>query len=272
MDVCSYSVSRRHSADSACIRALAVTLSYNRTRRLSVRSPCIEIFIVALSQVSEGGDKCWYTSTLELQLASLLFCKICREVPTLVVNVVPRTPRSLWSSRTQPDPRHVPVVRARHLQWSLSMDLLVDSASRELWAYSKLLFLGGSASHATLERVVWPQALTELVIGTRVARSMTTVLWPPYLRRLTVEHWRYQSIVGIAWPVSLRYLSFGCSFNQRIDGIVWPVGLMELSFGNRFDRPIVGVVWPASLQHHWPGYGGATTLPHALRKGRLTLL
>lgn len=50
-----------------------------------------------LNQACRGGEKRWYTSTLELQLASLELCRACRRVPTLHVLVYPRTLRTLWS-------------------------------------------------------------------------------------------------------------------------------------------------------------------------------
>eukprot|EP00903_Cladosiphon_okamuranus_P014849 g13750.t1 len=44
---------------------------------------CLDAFLAALGQASEGGEKIWYVSTLQLQLASMEFCRACRSVPTL---------------------------------------------------------------------------------------------------------------------------------------------------------------------------------------------
>lgn len=60
---------------------------------------CLDAFVVALNQACEGRKNSWYTSTLELQLASLEFCKACRSVSTLRVLVDTTTPRSLmWAA------------------------------------------------------------------------------------------------------------------------------------------------------------------------------
>lgn len=60
-------------------------------------SRCLDAFFVALGQAFHGEQKYWYTSTLELQLASLEVCRACRCVPTLHVRDNDSTPRSLWS-------------------------------------------------------------------------------------------------------------------------------------------------------------------------------
>jgi len=51
----------------------------------SEKSRCLDAFAVAVSQACAGDKKRWYTSTLELQLASLGFCRVCRGVPALSV-------------------------------------------------------------------------------------------------------------------------------------------------------------------------------------------
>ncbi|CAM9741407.1 unnamed protein product, partial [Ectocarpus fasciculatus] len=94
---------------------------------------CLDAFAVALYQASDG--KRWYTSTQQLQLASLGFCAACRSVSTLRVNVEPCTPRRLWagvaitreagSAKRRSVPR-VPILRAREVAWDLPGSALED--------------------------------------------------------------------------------------------------------------------------------------------------
>jgi len=181
----------------------------------SGESRCLHAFTVALSEACNGGVKRWYASTLELQLVSLEFCRACRSIPQLAVNVEASTPRSLWSPRkAQTPPRtrssearsasRVPVVQAVRLTWGLPAEILMEDAAMEYWAMSEYLRLGGSVSAASLSSPVW--------------------------------------------PASLQQLSFGQDFYQPIEGVVWPSSLQQLSFGYFFNKPIAGVVWPASLQ------------------------
>jgi len=141
-------------------------------------------------------------------MVSLVFCTICRQVPTLMVRVDCETPHSLWTSRPHPDTCFVPVVRARHLNWALSTETLVDSAARELWDRSTLLQLQADACTASLERVAWPQSLEELVFERVRAHHVVliaAVRWPPSLQRLAIIDWPSdQSIIGVMWPASLR--------------------------------------------------------------------
>ncbi|CAM9960933.1 unnamed protein product, partial [Ectocarpus sp. 12 AP-2014] len=72
-----------------------------------VHSRCLDAFVVALGQVYHAGeDRRWYTSTLELQLASLDFCRACRNVPTLRMRVGEGTPSSLLNVLAEEQQKH----------------------------------------------------------------------------------------------------------------------------------------------------------------------
>lgn len=184
------------------------------------RSTCVDAFIVALNQTCEGGEKRWIESTLELQLASLEFCRACRSLPTLHVRVYDASPRSLWfpeqtltrsemgSSKRGVSTR-VPVVRTLRLTWGLSMEALQQSATMETWIWLEVLELRGSSSAGNLE----------------------TLIWPPGLKRLVLDTFFWTPLDSVSWPASLKHLSFGGNFNQRIAGVVWPSALEQLSFG-----------------------------------------
>ncbi|CAN0191062.1 unnamed protein product, partial [Ectocarpus sp. 6 AP-2014] len=89
----------------------------------------MDALTVALNQAydSRAGD-CdnvrWFTSTLDLQLASLDLCRACRSVPTLLVKIDHDTPRSLWTptvyggADSAPSGR-VPPLRAHGVKWEI---------------------------------------------------------------------------------------------------------------------------------------------------------
>ena len=148
---------------------------------------CLDAFIVALSQACEGGRKLWYVSSLELQLLSVDFCRACRSVPIWHVRVGQVTPPSLWSSPKLPTTAshvlssearnysRVPVLRALRLAWNLPLDLLLQSAATEWWAWS----------------------LQELSVGPELNKSIVGAVWPAPLRQLSFGHSFNKPIVGV---------------------------------------------------------------------------
>lgn len=81
----------------------------------------------ALNQACEGEEKRWYTSTLELQLASLAMCKACRSVPTWHVRVFSViTPITLLGADICTPSRVQPCVR---LIWSGIREVISDGVS-----------------------------------------------------------------------------------------------------------------------------------------------
>ena len=188
-------------------------------------------------------DRHWVTSTLQLQLTSLDFCRACRSVANLDVTVEFRTPLGLWAAReTQTGPStgcskaagtassRVPAVRAGRLTWKLPLEVLAQAAAVELWKWSKVLRLQGYVHSAGLELVTWPVGLEGLSFGDDFNHP----------------------IAGVVWPASLQQLSFSKEFNQPIAGVVWPASLQQLSFGgalgSKFSQSIDGIEWPASLR------------------------
>jgi len=207
---------------AACVAVPAMSFC----RLYTGAARCLDAFVVALSQAC-GGDRRWYASTLQLQLVSLEFSRACRSIPKLAVSVEDLTPRSLWTPRDSRAPPNTPISEARassrlpiqralRLTWALPLEVLVESAAVELWAWSRFVHLRGPVSSARLASVSWPQALVHLSFGDDFN----------------------QSIVGVVWPASLQQLSFGYVFNQPIVGVVWPVRLKWLTWGHRFNQPI----------------------------------
>lgn len=105
---------------------------------------CVEILAIALDQLCHGGERCWNTSTLELQLVSLEICGACRRVPHLHVRRVDEgITHSLLARReaqAAPDMKgsdagalsRVPVIRALRLTWELPLEVLVQNTAAEL--------------------------------------------------------------------------------------------------------------------------------------------
>ncbi|CAM9191569.1 unnamed protein product, partial [Laminaria digitata] len=94
-------------------------------------SRCLEAFKIALNQACGDGEKACYVSTMDLQLASLSFCRACRAVPTLHVRLGRGTPRSMWALQTpqeQPTtdcaepgaPNRLPVVHMLSATWDIA--------------------------------------------------------------------------------------------------------------------------------------------------------
>lgn len=189
-------------------------------------------------------------------MASLEFCRACRNTPTLHVRVDYDTPRTLWSpgSTTRATPseaegskvrvsRRVPVVRALYLTWELPLKALAEPAATELWTWSEYLRLGEHVPAGSVESVVWPRGLKHLVLDAGIETGgINTVRWPGSLQTFDIGTLFDQPIIGVVWPASLRRLSLGQSFNQPIAGVVWPASLQCVDFGDAFDTPIAGAV------------------------------
>lgn len=231
--------------------------------------------MVALNQACDGQR--WYTSTKELQLASLQFCVACRNVTTLHLRVDLSIPRRLLAAADarSPDWREgrgsttrVPRLRARAVTWNISSSVKLDSA---LYALTEVeVFEFGRSFYGSIEDVAWPRrlrvlqfrnnfdepvvdiswppSLRRLEFGFEFDQPVDRVTWPPCLQQLTFGFEFDQPVVGVSWPPSLRQLTFGHCFNQPVDGVSWPPFLRQLTFGTCFDQAVEGVAWPSSLQ------------------------
>ncbi|CBJ33433.1 expressed unknown protein [Ectocarpus siliculosus] len=88
------------------------------------RSSCLNALVIALNETCNGES--WYTSTKELQLASLEFCVACRNYQTLHLKVDAQIPRRLLARADAPPPHpellcrtRVPRLRARRVTWGM---------------------------------------------------------------------------------------------------------------------------------------------------------
>lgn len=158
------------------------------------------MFTVALHQASEGQR--WYTSTAQLQLASLQFCKACRSVPTLYMTVDEGTPEHLWDHSASQQRRasrewrrvrrltRVPIFRPRGVTRNLLIKSFsftgtafagVDCGSRHVCAYSStrrmipVRFIGSG------KRFLWVLLHGRLSSSRYILNSCLTARWTtPY--------------------------------------------------------------------------------------------
>ncbi|CAM9881290.1 unnamed protein product [Pylaiella littoralis] len=241
----------------------------------------LEAFNIALCQAREVGDNYWYSSTLELQVASLDMCGICRAQRALHVNVGIGTPESLWKSTTfEPESgtnisqdstsSRVPIVRAGSVSWAhpeLPRLSTIVKTTGWLKAVEKITFLTPfymedftvewpiSVRQLSFEVYIvgrvselpWPASLEQLSLGDYFNQPIVDFVWPARLLRLSLGNFFNKPIIDVKWPAFLLQLSFGDDFNQPITGVVWPISLKQLSFGKAFDQPIIDVKWPPWL-------------------------
>ncbi|CAN0290720.1 unnamed protein product [Scytosiphon promiscuus] len=225
-----------------------------------VQNKCLDALGVVLNQSCGGSD--WFSSTMELQLASLQVCAACRNVATVTLRVDDAIPRRLLAAADAPPPDHkrlrstrVPRLRARRVVWDLPTAV---ELRRPMYALADATYLRfGEDFGDTLEGVEWPRRLCAIRIdcnSVSIRRLTGGVVWPTSLQQISFGDSFNQLLWRVALPESLRQLTFGDSFNQSAKDIMWPSSLQQLTFGEQFDRPIEGVVWPTSLQRLTFGY------------------
>ncbi|CAM9635143.1 unnamed protein product [Ectocarpus sp. 4 AP-2014] len=202
--------------------------------------------------------KNWYTSTRELQLASLDLCIACRNYPTVRLNVEAHTPRRLLAATDAPPPNpkrlfktRVPRLRACRVTWNMVTAAELRFPMFVMTDVDCLKF--GKDFQGGLEDVAWPERLKAIEFGALGAGSVfnkpiAQVQWPASLRRLEFGFSFNQPIERAEFPASLKQLVLGVHFNQPIEGIDWPLSLQKLEFGCRFNQPVEGAKFPSSLQ------------------------
>ncbi|CAM9775302.1 unnamed protein product [Ectocarpus fasciculatus] len=219
---------------------------------------CLNALIVALNETCDG--KRWYTSTKELQLASLEFCTTCRNYQTLHLTVDARTPRRLLAA-ADPPPRYserlgggrVPRLRARRVTWNMPTAAELRTPILAMMDVDCLWF--GGAFSGNLETLAWLGRLKTIhMMESSFNKPIDLVEWPACLQRLEFGDLFNQPIERVEFPASLRQLIFHGSFNQPIAGALLPTSLQELDLGQAFNHPIEDIVWPPSLQKLQVGY------------------
>lgn len=247
----------------------------------------------------------WFMSIMQLQLASLQLCVVCRSVPALHLIVDENTPRYLWAGNTYgPEPYHlggsalcwtrVPAVRACKVTWKLPVWILEQPRSG-LAAVTHLTFWHGleDCHNERLDAVVWPPRLETVELGFRFNQPIDWVRWPACLRDITFGgdfnqpitaslpaslrcvHFNGnfdQSLDWVRWPAFLDELTLGHAFNHPIAEVEWPASLRQLSFGDEFDQPIDNVLWPPNLEELTFGFSFSQPIDCVLWPGSLEKL
>ncbi|CAN0399792.1 unnamed protein product [Ectocarpus fasciculatus] len=217
------------------------------------RTSWLDAVVFALNETCDG--KRWYTSTKELQLASLEFCMVCRNYNTVHLKVDAQTPRRLLEAADAPPPypkrlcsTRVPRLRARCVTWNIPTAEILTTPIFAMKGANCLEF--GRAFEGSVEAVAWPQQLkrVEFHYASPFNQPIDLVQWPATLQRLLLGGKFNRPIEGVAWPDSLQTLEFGMFLNQAIEQVSWPDSLQEVIFGDFFNQPIERVSWPESLQ------------------------
>lgn len=242
-------------------------------------SLCLQAFNIALSGCYHG--KRWYTSTLQLQLASLNYCIACRSVPTLHLLVDDDTPRQMLDAACDAGTKDSCSLthgsngsKRQHSGCSARKNVthvLPSRGSEAGCSNSRVPMFHargvtwGLSSSARLSRPIYALSKVELfVFGNAFNDSVETVMWPPRVRRLVFDiqfermEWGQHFTNGsgfnrpiggkVVWPASLKQLVFGEYFNQPLDGVRWPASLEEVVFGWEFNQTLDEVRWPLSLK------------------------
>ncbi|CBJ31675.1 conserved unknown protein [Ectocarpus siliculosus] len=180
----------------------------------------LDVAIVVLNQAcGDGGQKHWFASTKELQLASLQLCEACRDAAALHLRVDTSTPLRLFAPADSP-----------------SDDSEEDTRVPRLRAREQLTF--GRRFNRPLEAVSFPASLREITFGWGFNRAIEAVSWPAELRRLT-----------FGWMPNLEELTLLLKASERYDILVdieWPAGLKRLNVKHRVR--LEGDEMPAGLQ------------------------
>ncbi|CAN0044122.1 unnamed protein product, partial [Scytosiphon promiscuus] len=235
---------------------------------------CVDVVTVALYQMC--GEDSWYTSSKELQLASLQVCAACRSFTTLNLTVEHDASRNVlepkWLpslSRERMPSSRVPQLRPRRLTWNFATTEGVKPSMS--YALTEAIAMKYGHDIVDLDDIYHftdePTPSFELralsdgwrvgvgsAIWVRLPPPMEQVIFPASLQELTFGCYFNQRIDRVVWPASLKQLTFGRIFNQPIEKVVWPTSLQQLTFGNRFNYPIQRTQWPASLRRLEFGY------------------
>lgn len=200
-----------------------------------------------------GDGKHWFSSTKQLQLASIHFCVECRNVRRQHLRVDDDTPGWLLGATgvplRAPDRTfrsRVPRLRAREVTWKRNSAALLKNPLFAL-AEAESMTFGWSFDDGP-EAVIWPRRVGKVVLGERLYHAIDCISWPESLQRLTLGCDFNQPIAGIRWPASLKQLTL-CGFNKSVQDVQWPASLQQLTFGLFFNQPFgANVTWPENLQ------------------------
>ena len=248
----------------------------------------------------------YVSSTLNLQMACLDLCRVCRSISSLHVDLWEGSPESLWVAPKDDDDEHdhdatvrlqtpegerasdgkppsrVPPILPFSVTCRLSSHVLHSKRTTKLWTRLERLRLELTLSAATgwnSSPVELPQRLKQLILidrgEVRAGVIPAVLLSSPLsggslsLLKLRIDGNFDVPLQEVVWPASLTQIVLGNDFKRPVAGVVWPPFLQQLSFG-LFDQDIAEVAWPASLQKlsfgRFNGRVSGGVLPPCLRQ------
>lgn len=163
----------------------------------SASSRCLDAFIVVLNQLYE--QERWYTSTKELQLASLGLCGACRNGTTLHLTLDPETPPRLLAAAdaSPPSPEErgstrVPRLRAHTVTWNRSSSVELSRLDRREHLRVRPLFqlqrrgrgLAASTGGAKVRPTIQPANRRRGMAAVTATTDVRQVFRPPFGQRL----------------------------------------------------------------------------------------
>ncbi|CAM9698565.1 unnamed protein product [Ectocarpus sp. 8 AP-2014] len=247
---------------------------------------CLEAITVVLNQSSPKGgirEPPFISSTLQLQLACLELCRVCRSLPSLHIKVRETLPSSLRVAPTFSDdagdhdngvllpslrrcyprggmrgrdgvtPNRVPPLLPFSVTWGYpSLPLSSSSRTADLWASVERLRLEFSVS----EIDSWKES--PLVVLPRRLKHLLLISSPYDFVQKRIWNYRIPVAVLSSPPPLLLKLFVDGSFEVPVADVPWPSSLIQISFGTRFQQrlrrggagsAVDGVIkWPVHLQ------------------------
>ncbi len=208
----------------------------------------------------------YVSCTLDLQLACLDLCRVCRSFSSLHVRLEEKSvnrwgnsaPESLWVAPDNDDdpfyvaakvwwaslgggksgdqvPSRVPPVFPFSVYCRPSNRVLCNRTTKLWTRLERLLLVFDLASDPSSRRVALPRTLKQLSMTGNADLPAALV-----------------SSLSSGGSMSLLKLYVDGNFDQPLREVVWPAGLVQISFGPRFCQRLGGgdhgVKWPASLR------------------------
>eukprot|EP00752_Nemacystus_decipiens_P009055 g8085.t1 len=225
---------------------------------------CLDAFRVVLNDHDGSQRRGWFSSTVNLSMASLQFCVACRIARLYHVRIATFSPwlkndrheegestqqqqlsvatnvPEYYSSISSSCPR-IPRLRARRVTWELS----TAQSDGQLTADLERLMVFGDDMNDDVEEALFPPLLQELSFSRDFKRATVP---------LTTSGGGGGGGGGVRGrdvaSSSLQELIFGSYFNEVFDeSFELPKSLTRLNMGSRFNRPLNQIRWPRAMRH-----------------------
>ncbi|CAM9582124.1 unnamed protein product [Ectocarpus sp. 13 AM-2016] len=198
--------------------------------------------ITVLINQTLGGQR-GFVSTLELELASLGFCMICRHVPSLTLRVGKRAMRHQKAGLNNSS--RVPALRPSAIRGQYVKEAMLSKHHKRIDCRSASRVNCGKKFDEPIAGFPGSCSLRQLEFGRNFDQPIVSIQWQRSLQKLTFNGLFNQLVEGISWPSDLRELGLGLSFTRPIEDVAWPKSLRVMRFGPCLNQPIQQVKWPS---------------------------